>query len=262
MRVSVVIPLYNCESTIRRSMLSLVNQTYKDFVVIAVDNNCEDKTMSIIMNEFSDRLNIIAVTCPLPGIVPALNTGLRNVLSESTWIARQDGDDYWYPEKLEKQMSFLDENKDVKILGTQCRLLDEVGNIEEVGTFGNKVHYPLDNDNSKAMILMGQNPLCHPSVVFHKDIMNLLGGYEQIFPLAEDLHMWAKAIPHFTFANLPDVLVDYTQKRSPNYDARIPLLLGDTYYNLYKIAGAVTGEREERLYDWQVEKDGHKHKVV
>jgi glycosyltransferase involved in cell wall biosynthesis len=259
MNVSVIIPLHNCEPTIRRCMLSLVNQTYKDFLVIAVDNNCDDKTMSIVTDEFSDRLNIKIVSCKLPGIVPALNTGLRAVPPESSWVARQDGDDYWYPEKLEKQISFLNENKDVHILGTQCRLLDEAGNVEDVGTFGRKIRYPISNTEIKSMILMGQNPVCHPSVVFHKDIMNVLGGYEQLYPMAEDLHIWARAIPHFTFANLPDVLVDYTQKKSPDYDARVPLLISDTYYNLYKQTGIVTGEREERIYDWQREKDGHKH---
>lgn len=254
--VSIVIPLHNCESTIRRSLRSVSSQTYQDFELVLVDNNCTDKTFDIIEKELSplfDNLNI--VKCVKPGIVPALNTGLR--AASGKWIARQDGDDYWYPEKLEKQMSFLDENPDVGILGTQIRCLDEDGNVEKMGTFGKEVVYPTSNEDIKGALMYGQNPICHPSVIFHHDVMNLVGGYEQCFPLAEDLHFWCKAFPHFRFANLNEVLVDYTQKRSENYDARIPLVIGDMYYSLYKLAGIIEGERQTKIYDWQINSNTH-----
>ena len=256
--VSILIPAYNCEDTLRRSLDSVLNQTYKDFEVIFVNNNSTDSTEEIAAS-YSDKMNIKIVDCLEPGIVPALNTGLK--VCSGKWIARQDGDDYWYPEKLQKQIEFLQKNPGVEILGTQIRLLDEDGNIEEMGTFGKEVRYCLENDDIKTGLLYGQNQICHPSVIFSKRLFQHLGGYENLFPLAEDLHLWLRAFPHFQFANLDEVLVDYTQKKSENYDARIPVVMADMYYSLYKVAGIVTGEREELIWDWQAKPGGHRHNV-
>ena len=164
--VSVVIPLHNCEKTVRKSFRSLVNQTYKDFEVIAVDNNCTDDTIEIVKSEFLDLLDIKIVECKDQGIEPALNTGLRSCTADL--IARQDGDDYWLPEKLEKQVAFLIDNPEVDILGTQINLYDENGIHQSMGTFGKEVKYPTDSSLIKNAMLHGQNAICHPSVVFRR----------------------------------------------------------------------------------------------
>jgi hypothetical protein len=253
--VSVVIPVYNCESTIRRSLSSIRNQTYRDFETIIVNNNCSDNTISIILDEFQDLPNLKVVHCKHQGIVPALNTGLRHASGE--WIARQDGDDYWHPDKLEKQMSFLLNNPEVSILGTGINIFNTSGDQLQTGTMGNPVDYPPGDHSIKTLLLYGQNAICHPSVVFNIKVVNTIGGYEQLFPLAEDLHMWLKAIPHFLFANLKERLVDYTQKQDDNYDARVPVVLADWFYALYKDTGVVEGERQPRIYDWQLDPSHH-----
>lgn len=256
--VSVLIPAYNCEDTLPRSLDSIVSQTYKDFEVVFVDNNSTDSTRAIA-ESYSSKLNMKIVECEQKGIVSALNTGLRNCSGE--WIARQDGDDYWYPQKLQKQIDFLERNPDVSILGTQIRLLSEEGKVQELGTFGKEVKYCINSDQIKVGLLYGQNQICHPSVIFSRSVINLLGGYEQLFPLAEDLHLWLKALPHFNFANLDEVLVDYTQKKSEEYDARIPVVLSEMYYQLYKVLGVVQGEKQDMVWDWQTVPGGHKHNV-
>lgn len=253
-KVSVIIPLHNCESTIRRSITSIKNQTYKDFEVIAVDNNCSDNTISVV-KEFSGDLDLKIVQCSQPGIVPALNTGIRHHSGEL--IARQDGDDFWYPEKLAKQVSFLDKNPKIGVLGTQIKILDTNGNYQSKGSMGNEVIYPVDDNEIKKFMLMGQNPVCHPSVVFRSSLTKLIGGYEQCFPKAEDLHMWLRLFPHTQFANLEDVLVDYTQRQDDDYDARVPLLVAALYYNLYKTFGLIEGELPGRVYDWQLDTSAH-----
>ena len=68
-----------------------------------------------------------------------------------------------------------------------------------------------------------------------------------------------RAFPHFTFANLSEVLVDYTQKKSDDYDARVPVLLADWYYNMFKASGIVTGDREKLIWEWQTKEKGYKH---
>ena len=256
-RVSVLIPLHTCEKTVRRSMMSVKNQTYTDIEVIAVDNNCTDSTMSIV-EEFNEDLDIKIVKCSTPGITPTLNEGLR--YCDGEFVARLDGDDFWYPEKLEKQIDFLDKNPDIGVVGTQIRLLDLEGNVQEEGTMGRKVNYPTSNDQIKVFLLYGQNPICHPSVVVRRKLFGLSGGYEHMFPRAEDLQLWLKLFPHTNFANIDETLVDYTQRKDEDYDARIPVLLGDMYYTLYKRAGLVQGEKEERVWDWQLDPSSHGNK--
>ena len=122
---------------------------------------------------------------------------------------------------------------------------------------GIEIRYPIENHEIIADLLYGQNTICHPSVIVRKRIFDYVGGYEQLFPLAEDLHLWNRCIPHFKFANLPETLVDYTQKYDDTYNAQVPLLISDMYYNLYKIAGMITGEREQRVYNWQIDPNSH-----
>ena len=253
-RVSVLIPLYNCEKTVRRSMMSVKNQTYTDLEVIAVDNNCTDNTM-LIVKEFSKDIDIKIVKCTVPGITPALNHGLWEC--EGEFVARLDGDDFWYPEKLEKQIAFLDQNPDIGIVGTQIRLLDEQGNVEEHGTMGRKVKYPIDDEQMRMFLMYGQNPICHPSVVVRRFLFSIAGGYEHLFPRAEDLQLWLKLFPHTRFANINEVLVDYTQRKDDDYDARIPVLISDMYYELYKKAGLVSGEKQQRVWDWELDPNRH-----
>ena len=142
---------------------------------------------------------------------------------------------------------------ETSILGTQMRLLDEDGNVQEVGTYGRPVNYPEDDQHIRLMMLLGQNPLCHPSVVMKREIPLLVGGYSQFFHLAEDLHLWLRAFPFARFANLPEVLIDYTQTIREDYDPRVTQVLSKTYYELYKTAGIVVGDRPAIKYDWENE---------
>ena len=251
-KVSIVIPVYNSAKTIRRSLESLKTQTFRDFETIIVDNNCTDSSM-IIANEYSEDLNIKIVKCKTQGIVPALNSGIH--AAKSDLIARQDADDYWYPEKLEKQVTFFEKNPGVSILGTQIRLLDENGSVQKLGTYNRPINYPTNDLMIKQMLMLGQNPLCHPSVVFKKEVPLVVGGYSRFFHLAEDLHLWTRALPFFNFANLDETLIDYTQTIRSDYNPQTPLLCSSLYFDMYKAAGIVNGERPDILYEWQVKGD-------
>ena len=106
-KVSILIPVHNEEKTIKRCLDSILNQTYENFELVIVDNMCDDNTVSIVKEIKDDRIKL--VKCDVKGIVPALNLGLRECSGDL--IARQDADDFWYPEKLEKQVNFLNEKK-------------------------------------------------------------------------------------------------------------------------------------------------------
>ena len=231
-KVSVLIPLHNCEDSIQRALDSVYNQTFKDFEIVAVLNNCTDDTCDIIA-EYAEQYDKVVkiLTCDEQGIVPTLNTGIPHCTGEL--IARQDGDDIWYPTKLQKQVDFLDANRDVDIVGTQLRQVDADGNPASVTPL---VH-PTENDEIKSKLLSGFNVIVHPSVVFRKNIFLRAGTYDDHFKFAEDYHLWLKCCKWYRFANLGEVLIDYTISHNPDYNPRIVPLACNVMTYVYKNVG-------------------------
>jgi len=230
-KVSILVPAHNCAKTIERSLLSLAEQTFKDFEVILVLNNCTDET-GLLARKFSDNLKIKILNCDIPGIVPTLNTGIFHCNSEL--IARQDGDDYWYPSKLEKQLEFLEKNPDIDILGTQIRLVGkDFLPVEESLT------HPEEDLPIKMKLLSGNNSIAHPSVLFRKSIFLLAGIYEDSYKFAEDYYLWLKCIRWYKFANLGETLVDYTVSHNPEYDPKLPQLACYNTIQMFKQQGII-----------------------
>ena len=221
--VSVLIPLHNCEKTVHRAVDSVLKQTYTDFEVVCVLNNCTDSTEEILRKiDVDDKRIKIFYQNELKGITPTLNRGFRHCRGK--FIARQDGDDYWYPEKLKKQMQYFEDNPNVDILGTQIRMITEDGDewVNRESGRGQPDHKlvtwdarnPETHEEIRGLLLEGDNVIAHPSVVMKSIVLDCVGGYDSLYVRAEDLHLWMKALPFFKFANLQEVLVDYTVKKS------------------------------------------------
>lgn len=248
-KVCIVLPVHNGEKKISRALKSIADQTYRDFETLIVDNNSTDSTCDIA-KEFTETANVRIVHCKTQGLVPALNYGIFN--SNSEFIARQDDDDYWYPDKLEKQMRLFEEQPNLDVIGTQIRTLDTDGRVEEIGTFGKKVNYAIEDHGMKQMLMIGQNPICHPSVVVRTSALLRVGGYSDLWHLAEDFELWCRMMPFARFANIDEPLVDYTQTIREDYDPNVVILISDMYYHLYKTLGLIEGERPPVLAEWQL----------
>ena len=101
-KVSVIIPTYNRAKLIKRSIQSVLNQTYQDFEIIVVDDGSADDTKSVVESFNNPKIRYIRHDIN-KGQSAARNTGIKN--AKGKYIAFQDSDDEWLPEKLEKQMS-------------------------------------------------------------------------------------------------------------------------------------------------------------
>lgn len=229
-KVSIIVPIHNGSQTLGRSLDSITKQTFEDWQVVCVINKCEDNSEEIakLYSTFDNRFKV--VSCYEKGIVPALNWGI--LCSDGEYIARQDCDDYWYPEKLEKQIKYLEENKDVDILGTQIRQVDT-----EYNEIQSQIKYPTSNLDIKTTLLRGSNCIAHPSVVFRKRVIFRAGLYDDTYPLAEDYYYWLRCIRWYNFANLDEILVDYTSNPNPNYNPNVPLTACHNVQTLYKQLG-------------------------
>jgi len=231
-RVSILIPVHNCEKTLRRSLDSIYDQeSFQDFEIIAVLNNCTDNSEGILLSYLNSNFQHMEILrCSEAGIVPTLNTGIPYCRADV--IARMDGDDYWYPTKLKKQWDFLQENPSIDIVGTQLRQVDQNGN-----PINASLVHPLTDVEIKKKLLSGYNSIVHPSVVFRKRIFLRAGTYDDHYRFAEDYHFWLKCCKWYKFANLDEVLIDYTVWHNNEYDPTIVHHVRDIMNYLYQNIG-------------------------
>ncbi|WP_133059455.1 glycosyltransferase family 2 protein, partial [Enterobacter hormaechei] len=157
--ISVVIPVYNCETTIKKTIDSVLAQENIDFEVIIVDDGSTDRSAEII-TEYDDA-RIRYFYQENSGISCALNYGISK--SNAPFVARIDGDDVALPNRFKKQYDVLKSNTQVCLVGTAVDYINSKGAV-----IGRTFPYVFRFSASK--ILLRQNLFAHPSVMFRKDI--------------------------------------------------------------------------------------------
>ena len=222
-KISVIIPVRNSEKTLEKSLNSVINQTYKNLEILIIINDSNDLSYEI-SKRFAKKDHRIKILNSEPGIVSALNTGLR--ASTGNIIARQDSDDVWYHNKIELQYEYMIHNG-FDILGTQM-------DINSSG-FLSESNYPLDHDDCVKWLLNSNNPIGHPTVMFKKKIMNKLGGYWELYPYAEDMDLWFRSIPYFKIGNMKFKGILYNYVRKNDYNSNVPQIMAHHYRTIYGI---------------------------
>ncbi len=197
--VSVVMPAYNAEKYLATAIESILTQTYTNFEFIIINDGSTDKTLDIIKtyNEKDKRIRLVSNEGN-KGIVYSENLGLKSAIGE--YIAIMHADDISSPDRFEKQVSYMETNPHISILG---------GNMSFVGT-EDHTNYPTNSDWI-AMTFMEGNTLSHPTVMMRKkDIWNKKLLYDQSYSLIEDYKMWVdSALAGLKITNLTDIILDY-----------------------------------------------------
>lgn len=221
MKIGTIIPVHNALSTFEKSLQSVLTQklpvnTINHVFCVLNGNTCNDAELYEKIINSDPRVTLLKQ--PIKGIVPALNMGLYKAIEfGANFIARQDADDFWLPFKLEQQLSYFEDYPEVGVLGTAINLCDKHGN------FLNTQKNPLSHEECLIWLKNSKNPIAHPSVMFRTELLYYVGGYEQLFPMAEDLHLWQKFSRVTRLANLPAVYVNYTAVHNPNYNSNSPI---------------------------------------
>jgi len=200
-RVSVLMPVYNADRYLREAIESILGQTYRDFEFIIVDDGSTDGSLRIIEDYASRHPRIRVLSRPNTGIVGALNDGLA--ICGGEYIARMDADDVARPERIDRQVAFLQENRDVLAVGSHASMIDADG--DPLGV----LHTPLGHEEIDRQMLTGVGALAHPTVVMRRDSVVALGGYREGFCAAEDLDFFLRLSECGRLANLPDCLLTY-----------------------------------------------------
>jgi len=204
--ITAVIPVYRGESTIEASVMSVIEQNVKDLEILIFDDGSPDRSAQIL-EELLAKLNDSRVTlyrqenCGLAG---TLNRGIS--LAIGGYIARQDQDDIVLPGRLETQRAFLEENKDVAMVGTWAQI--HVGD-----TPSERYHRHAAADDALRLELLFDNPFVHSSVMFRAEVVRSLGGYsiDKSRQPPEDYELWSRIARNYRIANIPEVLTIYRE---------------------------------------------------
>ena len=196
-KVTVLMPVYNGEKYLKKSIESILDQTFTDFEFLIIDDGSTDESLELIKSYDDTRIKII-VHEQNKGLIKTLNEGIE--LAAGDYVARMDGDDVSLPERLEKQIAFMDNNQDVAVCGTWTKSMNENGKI--VSTM-----------KSLSGILLKYNywkpsPMIHPSVMMRKSLIK-----EFLFSVdaasAEDYDLWLRIVKKHRIFNIKECLLLY-----------------------------------------------------
>lgn len=196
--VSVLMPVYNGMPYLPMAVESILNQSFKDFELIIVDDCSTDDSLQYLKTIKDKRLNLISLQ-QNKGVTGALREGMARVRGK--YIARLDADDIALSERLQVQIDFLDTNPKYGLVGSSVSTMDSAGVILSQNSRG------VDDLEIRWKMLF-KNPFVHSTVVFRKSIIDSFGlNYAE--PHAEDYHLWNDMIQHTKGCILKDLLVQY-----------------------------------------------------
>ena len=207
-QVSVVMSCYNAEQTVEKAIESILNQSFKAFEFIIIDDASSDRTSDILLQyqKLDDRITLLTNE-PNCGLSYSLNRGIKH--AKTPLIARMDADDVAYSKRLQVQYDFMTTHKEVDLLGAAVRYVDEVGNPIKI------VHLPSDDNAIKARVFK-KTLVFHPTIMIKKDVYEKHGYYDPKLRWAEDADLWYRLYDRIVFHNLQDTLLDYTLKPKIN----------------------------------------------
>jgi cellulose synthase/poly-beta-1,6-N-acetylglucosamine synthase-like glycosyltransferase len=196
-KISVILPIYNAQVFIADAVKSVLTQSVQDFELILIDDASSDRTPEILAGMADPRIHVVRHD-ENRGLVASLNEGLR--LSCGKYVARMDHDDIAMPDRFARQLSFLELNHSIGVVGTGYRLIDGEG------TLGPSYRPPVTHEEiSWAMSFLC--PLAHPTVIARRELLIAQGGYSDSASYAEDYDLWERLSRQVKFANLPEPLL-------------------------------------------------------
>jgi glycosyltransferase involved in cell wall biosynthesis len=203
-KISILLPVFNCGLYIKSAIQSIINNSFENYEIIVINDGSTDNTLDII-NQFNDpRIKIY--NKENSGLVETLNYGLKKC--NYPIIMRMDGDDVIHQKKIETQLNYFSRNESV-LVGTQGFTIDL--NEDKTG----KINLPLTHDKIIKSLLKLSSGLIHPSIMFYKDALLKIGGYNQNFKHAEDYEMYLRLSKIGKISNIEDKLI-YLRKHDTN----------------------------------------------
>lgn len=199
-RLSVVMACHNAEEYLGEAIESLLSQTYRDFELIVVDDASSDSSVQIVL-QYAKRDERVRFLPLEENVGPAIVRNTAIDVAQGEWLAILDADDVAFPERLERQMAYVDRHPETVLLGS---------GFVEINAKGQDVWrhvYPRRHDRLLRRI---QRTGCfppHSSCLYHKATVDKCGRFNPRFRRSQDADLWFRLLLAGTIAVLPMPLV-------------------------------------------------------
>ena len=201
MRLTVLMAVYNGVEELPHTLDSLLEQNYANFELLIVDDGSSDGSAELAKSYGDPRIRILRQENQ--GLTRALNNGIQQARGE--YIARMDCGDLCHPNRLERQLQFLDNRPEILLVGCRIRRLSaerEVLGISEVIQEPARIHQGL----------LKINLFQHSSIMVRRSALQAVGGYRSFFRCSQDYDLFLRLSELGPLANLPDVLSDWVME--------------------------------------------------
>jgi glycosyltransferase involved in cell wall biosynthesis len=243
-KISVVIPSYNRANYIEKTIDSVLEQTVDDIEIILVDDGSTDNTRELVHNKYGDQ--VIYVYQENQGIPGARNTGIKNARGD--YIAFLDSDDYWRPNKIERQLALINEHPEYGLLASRCDKIQCSGNIK-------KPNRPLSYQGRRGKSgwvlndLFQANFIRTSSVIIRRDCFDRVGLFDEKLKQAQDYDFWLRMAAEYQVGFINEVLTVYLDNpKGISGDGLVGRL-----YRLYAVEKSYLKQKiPEKLYNFRM----------
>jgi len=202
--VSVVMSAFNCQSYIAGAVESILQQTFRDFEFIVIDDGSTDGTAGILRGFERTDPRVRLISRENRGLIKSLNEAVS--LSRGSLIARMDADDIALPHRLERQVEYMSQHPETVVVGSKIVLIDRAGaplmRWKHALTHAEIVRRLFQGDGSA---------LTHPAIMMRRKAFDAVGGYDHRFNATEDYDLYLKLSEVGGLANLDEVLFHWRQ---------------------------------------------------
>lgn len=203
--ISVLVPVYNTEEKhLRECIESILNQTFKDFELIILNDSSSNNAEEVIKS-YDDKRILYYKNEKTEGITKSRNKLLS--LARGKYIAIQDHDDISFPDRLEKEYNYLENHKDVSIISAWIEVFSEINYKFHKGK---KIKIWKRKEFPKVLDFFKQCELIHPVCMWRKnDFEKYNLTYENGYYGSQDYALFSKAVRYLKFANIQEPLLKY-----------------------------------------------------
>lgn len=212
-KVSILLPVYNGEHFLKEAVESILSQTFTDFEFIIMDDGSTDGTSAILdhYKRSDDRIHVHHHEHQ--GLIASLNRGCH--IAQGKYLARMDADDVSLPERLAKQVEYLETHPEVGVLGCGVQVIDGCGNKTRI------LRFPTTHSVLRfRLCFFNALTFAHPAVMMRRELLERVEGYNPDMVHSEDYELWSRLCGLTRLSNLRDVLF-YLRKHESNV-TRIP----------------------------------------
>ena len=234
--ISILMPNHNGGNYIAEAIQSVLNQTCEDYELLIIEDASSDNSREIIQQFEDERIRVIQ-NATNEHICVSLNRGLKE--ARGKYIARLDSDDRWYPDKLEKQLAYMESHNNCGATFSWVNVIDEQGkSLTAEESFFVELFRAKNRSRDQWIrdFFFEGSCLCHPSAMLRRDVVTELGGYRNSLVQIQDFDLWTRIVKCCEIYVFEEALMDYRHAlKGGNVSAQTQTNCMRTDYELYNV---------------------------